>query len=164
MPEGTSTAWMRPGSRYSASASWRSRPGTIRRAALAPRGDRRYPAARTGRCGRLAGSSRFRLGGVSRGSGARTQLLGTEELGADHLAIAPDQRANPQNLAGGGEGQPEQLGYRQRADVHADSLPGDVDDGAFDPWGIGRLNHESRLVQIDPHMLARAKVLAVSRH
>src|SRR5665213_1292655 len=92
------------------------------------------------------------------------ELLGADETGADPFATAPDQRAYPKHLTARGKGQAKQLGYRQIADVKANPVFRDVDDGAFDPWRFGRRNHKSRRVQIDPDAFARAEFCTLSRH
>ena len=91
------------------------------------------------------------------------QFLRGDEAGADKFAPAPDQRAHPQHLPAGGEGEAEKLRYRQRADVETDAIVGYFDDQTLDPGRVGCRDQKSRLVQIDPNLLARAAIFAGSR-
>jgi len=91
--------------------------------------------------------------------GVRSRLLRAEPL-----ALAPDQQAYPKHLTTPGECKTEDLRHRHSADIQTGAVLGHVDNGALDPWRIGRRNQESRLVQVDPHTLAAAGIFTVSRH
>jgi len=95
---------------------------------------------------------------------ALAQLPSGDEAGAEPFALAPDQQAHPKHLAAPGECEAEYLGHRHGADIQAGAFLGHIDNGALDPWRVGRRDQESRLVHVDPDVLALAEVLAVSRH
>src|ERR1700687_3223761 len=92
------------------------------------------------------------------------KLFRGDEAGADKFAPAPDQRTYPKDFAARCECQAEKVRHRQRADIQASAVVGDIDDQALDPWRLGRRNQKSRLVQIDPNLFAAAAVPALSCH
>ena len=93
-----------------------------------------------------------------------SKLLGTDKTGAEKFAPAPGNRAHPKHLAACREGEAEQFWHRQRPDLEANAVVGDVDDHAFDPWRIGRRDDEPRPPILDPFVLALAEVFTVSGH
>src|SRR5882757_9356327 len=92
------------------------------------------------------------------------KLLCGNEAGADQFAAAPDQRAHPKHLTARGEGKAEQFGHREVADFETGAVLGNVDHMALDPRRIRRWDQESGFAQVDPDMLARTEIFAVSGH
>ena len=92
------------------------------------------------------------------------QFFCGDETGTDKFPPAPDERAHPKDFAPGGEGEAEKLRHRERTDIQASALVGNIHDHALDPWRIRRRNQESLPVQIHTHMPTRAKVFAMSSH
>src|SRR3981189_408298 len=91
-------------------------------------------------------------------------LFRSDEAGADKSAPAPDHGTHPNDFAARRECEAEKFRHRQRTDVQASAVFGNIDDHALDPWRVGRRNQKSRLVQIDANIFAIAEVLAVSCH
>ena len=87
------------------------------------------------------------------------KFLRGDKAGTDQLALAPSQQAHPKNLTSCGECEAKQFRHRQRADIETGAAVGHIDDGTLDPWRIRRRDQKSRLVQIDPDMLARPRSL-----
>ena len=73
---------------------------------------------------------------------AQFQLFGGNKAGAEPLALAPDQQADPKHLAAPGECEAEDLRHRHSADIQADAVLGNVEDGALDPWRVGRRDQQ----------------------
>src|SRR5438128_9054735 len=81
---------------------------------------------------------------------AVAQLLCGDKPRAEQFAAPPRPDADAHHRAAGGEGKPEHLWYRQRADVETDAAFGDVDDEALDPGRVGRRNHKARPPHLNP--------------
>jgi len=92
------------------------------------------------------------------------QLPCGHETGTDQFAPAPDQAAYAKHFTARGEGKTEQFGDCEVADFETGAILGNIDHVAFDPRRIRRRDQESGFAQVDPDMLARTEVFAVSRH
>ena len=62
------------------------------------------------------------------------KLFRSDEAGADKSAPAPDHGTHPNDFAARRECEAEKFRHRQRTDVQASAVFGNIDDHALDPW------------------------------